>query len=305
VKNLKNKKTYKFVNTDILVMSSLSNIWLQLLKPNFEPLIKTIEEKPRVVKVYNLNAEPIGEVELPIHFQLPVRCDLIRRAFLSAFTMRLQPKGTDPMAGKRTTAESFGVGLGIARLPRIKGHLWPRAAFAPNTVGGRRAHPPKVEKKIHEYINKKEKKLAIISAIAATAIPELVKARGHIIDNVPQIPLIITNDFEELMYTSEVKRVFKKLGLWDDVERAHNKTRIRAGKGKMRGRRYKTPKSVLVVLGGKSQVFKAVQNLPGIDVTSVDNLNILHLAPGGVPGRLTLWTLSAIEKLRDRFKDII
>ncbi|OYT26486.1 MAG: 50S ribosomal protein L4 [Thermoprotei archaeon ex4572_64] len=286
-------------------MSSISNVLLNFNRLSLEPLIKPTYQVPKIVKIFNLNAEPVGEVELPIYFHFPVRIDLIRRAFLSAFTMRLQPKGTDPMAGKRTTAESFGVGLGIARLPRIKGHLWPRAAFAPNTVGGRRAHPPKVEKKIHEYINKKEKKLAIISAIAATAIPELVKSRGHIIDNVLQVPLIITNDFEELMYTSEVKRVFKKLGLWDDVERAHDRTRIRAGKGKMRGRRYKTPKSVLVVLGRKSQVFKAVQNLPGTDVTLVDNLNILHLAPGGVPGRLTLWTLSAIEKLRDRFKDII
>ena len=178
---------------------------------NFEPFIKPKWTIPKIVKVFDLEGNPVGEIELPEHFFTPIRIDLIRRAFISAFTMRLQPKGTDPMAGKRTTAESFGVGLGLARLPRIKGHLWPRAAFAPNTVGGRRAHPPKVEKKIHEYINKKERRLAIRSAIAATAIPELVRLRGHIIDQVPQIPLIVVNDFEELMYTSEVKRVFKKL----------------------------------------------------------------------------------------------
>ena len=269
---------------------------------NFDPLIKPKWEVPRVVKVFDLEGNPVKEIELPDHFFTPIRIDLIRRAFLSAFTKRLQPKGTDPMAGKRTTAESFGVGLGLARVPRIKGHLWPRAAFAPMCVKGRRAHPPKVEKKIHEYINKKERRLAIRSAIAATAIPELVRARGHIIDNVVQIPPVVVNDFEQLQYTSEVKHVLKKLGLWDDIERAHEKTRIRAGKGKRRGRRYKTPKSILVVVSKPCSVIQAVRNLPGVDVVTVNNLNMLVLAPGGQPGRLTLWTEEALNKLRDLFR---
>ncbi len=268
---------------------------------NLEPLIKPRWTVPKVVKVFDLDGRPVGEIELPEHFFTPVRVDLIRRAYISAFTMRLQPKGTDPMAGKRTSAESFGVGLGLARVPRIKGHLWPRAAFAPNTVGGRRAHPPRVDKKIHEYINKKERRLAIRSAIAATAIPDLVRARGHVIDKVVQIPVVV-NEFEELVYTSEVKSAFKKLGLWDDVERAQDKTRIRAGKGKRRGRRYKTPKSVLVVVSKRRPVINAVRNLPGVDAVVVDNLNMLVLAPGGQPGRLTLYTQAAIERLRSLFK---
>ncbi len=268
---------------------------------DLSPWIKPKWEVPKKVKVFDLEGNPVGEIELPPHFFTPIRIDLIRRAFLSAFTKRLQPKGTDPMAGKRTTAESFGVGLGLARVPRIKGHLWPRAAFAPMCVGGRRAHPPKVEKKIHEYINKKERRLAIRSAIAATAIPDLVRARGHIIDNVVQIPPVVVKDFENLQFTSDVKRVFKKLGLWDDVERAHDKTRIRAGKGKRRGRRYKTPKSVLVVVSEKCPVMQAVKNLPGVDVVTVNNLNMLVLAPGGQPGRLTLWTDEALRRLTNLF----
>lgn len=269
---------------------------------NFEPLIKTKWVVPRVVKVLDLEGNPVREIELPDHFLTPVRIDIIRRAYLSAFTGRLQPKGTDPMAGKRTSAESFGVGLGLARVPRVKGHLWPRAAFAPMCVKGRRAHPPKVEKRIRERINKKERKLAIRAAIAATAIPDLIRMRGHRIDEVIQIPPVVVPEFEQLQFTSEVKRVLRRLGLWKDIERAKERTRIRAGKGKRRGRRYKTPKSILVVVGERCPVIRALRNLPGVDVVTVNNLNMLVLAPGGQPGRLTLWTENALNRLRQLFK---
>ncbi len=269
---------------------------------NLEPWIKPRWVVPSTVKVFDLEGNPVASIELPDHFKTPIRLDLIRRAFLSAFTMRLQPKGTDPMAGKRTTAESFGVGLGLARVPRIKGHLWPRAAFAPMCVGGRRAHPPKVEKRIHERINKKEKRIAIRSAIAATAIPDLIRARGHIVDTVVQIPPVVVKDFEKIQFLSDVKRTLKRLGLWDDIERAHEKIRIRAGKGKRRGRRYKTPRSILVVVSDKCPVINALRNLPGVDVVKVDMLNMLVLAPGGQPGRLTLWTDEALRKLNNLFK---
>ncbi len=251
------------------------------------------------VHVYDLNGRPVDEIELPIHFETPVRIDLIRRAFLSCLTARIQPKGTDPLAGKRTTAESFGVGLGIARIPRIKeGPLRGRGAFAPMTVGGYRAHPPRVEKVIHEEINKKERRLAIRSAIAATARRDLVEKRGHIVDKVPELPLIVVDDIQKLKKTRDVREVFKKLGLWDDVERAKKGIKIRAGKGKMRGRRKKKPKSILIVIAKDEGIVKAARNLPGVDVVLVRNLNAELLAPGGHPGRLTLWTKSAIEELK-------
>ncbi len=256
------------------------------------------KEEKRVVKVFGLDGKPVGEIELPPQFYTPIRVDVIRRAFFSAFTARLQPKGTDPMAGKRTTAISFGVGLGMARLPRIKGNLWPRAAFAPQAVGGRRAHPPTPLKKIHEEINKRERRFAIRSAIAATANPQLIAARGHIVEGVVQIPPVVVSDFETLTRTRDVKDVLKALGLWADVERAHERIRVRAGKGKMRGRRYKKPKSILIVVERDRGIVKAARNLPGVDVVEVRMLNAELLAPGGVPGRLTLWTDSALEVLR-------
>jgi LSU ribosomal protein L4P len=265
---------------------------------DLSPLLRNLYEVPAKAKLLNLNGEVIGEVELPPQFKTPIRPDVIRRAVLSALTARLQPKGTDPEAGLRSSAVSFGTGLGIARVPRIKGNLWPRARIAPNVVKGRRAHPPKVEKRLWERVNRRERLLAIRSAIAATAIRELVAARGHVIGDVKAIPLVVVNDFENVGKASEAKAVFKALGLWSDVVRAQRRVRIRAGKGKMRGRRYKEPKSALVVVSRKdTPVIKAVRNMAGVDVIYVDNLSVLHLAPGGAPGRLTLWTQGAIERL--------
>jgi len=257
-----------------------------------------LEVKNLSVKVYDLEGKPVKEIKLPEVFRAPVRIDIIRRAFHSIHTARIQPQGRDPMAGKRTTAESWGVGYGVARVPRIKGSS--RAALVPQAVGGRKAHPPTTMKKVHERINKKEKRLALVSALAATAALYFVKKRGHVVETIPQVPLIVVNDFEELKKTSQVKEVLIRLGVWPDVLRAKMGKRIRAGKGKMRGRRYKKPKSVLIVISKDRGIFKAARNLPGVDVTLARNLNVELLAPGGDPGRLTIYTESAlrdIEKL--------
>lgn len=266
---------------------------------DLSPLIRPRYAVPTTVKVLDLGGNAVGDVQLPQQFLEPVRPDLILRAYLSALTARLQPKGTDPMAGKRTTAISFGIGLGLARVPRVKGSLWPTARFAPNVVKGRRAHPPKVEKVLHERINKKERRKAIRSAIAATAIKDLVIARGHIVDKVPQIPLVVGNDFERIGVMADLRRALETLGLWDDVERVAERVRVRSGKGKMRGRRYKEGKSLLIVTSTTdAPIIKVAKNLPGVDAVAVRNLSVLYLAPGGVPGRLTVWTLGAIEELR-------
>jgi len=257
----------------------------------------------RIVSVFDLEGNVVGTVELPAIFSAPVRPDLIRRAVLALLTSRLQPKGTDPLAGLRTTAESWGVGYGVARVPRIKGGT--RAARVPQAVKGRRAHPPKVEKKIREYINEKEKRLATMSALAATANPDLVKARGHRVASVKQIPVVVIDELQAISRTSDIRRALMALGLWDDVERAMEGTRIRAGKGKMRGRRYKVPKSVLIVVAEDRGISLAARNLPGVDVATARILNVVHLAPGGHPGRLTLYTVSALKELEARFREVV
>lgn len=257
----------------------------------------------RVVDVFDLEGNVVESLELPEIFSAPVRSDLIRRAVLALLTSRLQPKGTDPLAGKRTTAESWGVGHGVARVPRIKGRN--RAARVSQAVGGRRAHPPRVDKKIREYINEREKQLATISALVATADPQLVRARGHRVDSAKQVPMVVVDDLQGLTRTFEVRGVLRALGLWADVERAMGGTRVRAGRGKMRGRRYKVPKSLLIVVGEDMGVSTAARNLPGVDVVRARELNVVELAPGGQPGRLTVYTVSALRELENRFKGVV
>ena len=252
------------------------------------------------VPVYNVEGEKVGEQELPRFFSLPVRKDLIKRAFLAEFTARLQPKGRDPLAGKRTSARSYGVGHGIARVPRIPG--LGRAAFINSAVGGMVAHPPRVEKRIREEINKKEKKLATMSALAATAVINMVRARGHRFE-AEALPVLLVGEAEEaLSRTRDAREMLKKLGLWSDVERAQKGTKIRAGKGKMRGRRYKEPRSILFIVSNhRSPLALATRNLPGVDVATGKTVSVLELAPGGVPGRLTVITLPALKQLEERF----
>ncbi|MEM2815733.1 MAG: 50S ribosomal protein L4 [Candidatus Bathyarchaeia archaeon] len=250
----------------------------------------------KTVNVFDLNGKPVGKINLPLAFMTPVRPDVIKRAVLAIQSSRLQPKGRDPMAGKKTTAESLGVGLGLARIPRTKGPA-SRGAFAPGTVGGRVAHPPTPEKKIIKKISKKEKQLALLSAIAATASKEIVAARGHSVEGIPQIPLVTVDELEALSRTEDFEETLIKLGVYSDIYRVRESVKIRAGKGKLRGRRIKRAVGPLIVIVEDRGVVKAARNMPGVDVVKVRDLNPEHLAPGTHPGRLTIWTRGAIEVL--------
>ncbi|WP_455141007.1 50S ribosomal protein L4 [Candidatus Hodarchaeum mangrovi] len=256
------------------------------------------------IPVFNLEGEEIETIDTGSIFQVPFRPDIIKRAVLACRKNRQVPYGVDPNAGKRTSAESWGVGRGAARVPRVKGsrtHSASRAAFIPFAVGGRRTHPPESRIKLLEKVNRKERQLAIKSAIAATANPTLVESRGHIIEEVQSLPLIIVDELESIKKTSKIIDVMKNLGLSYDLAKAKRRTsHIRAGKGKNRGRKYKTGKSVLVVVRIDNGIKSATNNIPGIDLVTVDQLNAEHLAPGTHAGRLTLWTKSAIDYLKQK-----
>ena len=267
----------------------------------YKIILPNTKVKNKEVPVLSLRGEVIKNIGLPPIFSYPVRLDLIRRAFHSAHTARIQPKGRDPLAGKRRTGESWGINHSVARVPRLDNG---RAVFAPMTRGGRLAHPPRVEKVIHEEINKKERVRAIVSAIAATSLPEFVRKRGHIFSS-ETLPLIVVDEIEEVDKTAYAKRILNNLGVLEDVIRASERRRVRAGRGKMRGRRYITPKSILLVVSKKSSLaFKSFRNLPGVDVVPAEMLSILHLAPGGVAGRLTLYTESALNALGSKYEVI-
>jgi len=253
------------------------------------------------VKTYSLKGKATKEtVALPAQFETPYRPDVIKRAVLAVQSRGYQPHGVDELAGKRNTAKSWQTGHGRSRMPRIQGSgtgAANKAGFAPGTIGGRVAHPPESRKVIVERINTKENRLAIRSAIAASANPEFVKARGHKIDNVPHIPLVVTDKLESLSTTKDTLEALTFLGLGDDLDRARNGRSIRAGKGKMRGRKMKTPKSLLIIVGEDLGITKAARNLPGVDIAEVHGLNAELLAPGTHPGRLVVWTKSAIDRL--------
>jgi len=252
--------------------------------------------KQKTAKIFDLQGESTGKITLPTVFSTPLRPDVIKRAVLAIQSSRLQPQGRDPMAGKRTSAESRGTGSATARVPRIKGGSG-RAAFAPSTVKGRQPHPPRAEKKILKNIPKKEAKLALFSAIAATAQKETVASRGHKIEAVVDIPLIVDNAIEGLTKAKEVEEALTKLGVLSDITRVRNSRKIRAGKGKHRGRKMKQAVGPLIVVVDNKALGNAASNVPGVQVTTVANLNTEMLAPGTHPGRLTVWTNGAIESL--------
>src|SRR4030065_1017712 len=250
----------------------------------------------KTVDIFDLQGKTTGKKTLPNVFSTPLRPDVIKRAVLALQSSRIQPQGRDPMAGKKTTAESRGPGSGIARIPRRKTGAG-RAAFAPGAVGGRQAPPPLSEKKILKKISKKERKLALFSAIAATASKELVARRGHNIEDIPQIPLIVTSELEELKKSKEVEETLIRLGVLSELFRVKDSRKVRAGKGKSRGRKMKQASGPLIVVAENKGIAEAARNIPGVDVVVVSSLNAEELSPGTHPGRLTMWTSSAIERL--------
>jgi large subunit ribosomal protein L4e len=246
------------------------------------------------VNLYSLDGTVKEKIDLPKIFDTPYRPDIIKKSFEVIHSNQRQPYGSDPLAGTRHAVASVGKGRGMSRVPRLtQGQA---AALAPNVVSGRRAHPPKVERDWKEKMNKKENTLARNSALAATATKELVSKRGHRFDEKVTLPIVIDDDFENLKKTKEVIEVLEKIGISSDVLRSANGKHVRAGKGKMRGRRYRVPKSLLIV-SVKEGLEKSSENLSGVDISKPQQLNIELLAPGGIAGRLTVFTKSALTKL--------
>ncbi|KPN31884.1 50S ribosomal protein L4 [Halolamina pelagica] len=244
--------------------------------------------------IRNLDGSDGDEIELPAVFETTFRPDLIKGAVQAAQANRKQAYGADEYAGLRTPAESMGSGRGMAHVPQENG----RARRVPQAVGGRAAHPPKAEKDQGKKVNDKERKLATRSAIAATADAERVAERGHAFDDDLELPLVVSDEFEDLQKTKEAVEAFESLGIHDDVERADEGKSVRAGRGTTRGRKYDEPKSVLVVTSEEPS--RAARNLAGVDVATAENVNAEDLAPGTDAGRLTVWTESALEEVADR-----
>ncbi len=259
------------------------------------------------VSVYDLDGKPTEKTELPKVFNEQFRPDLIIRAVTSLQSERRQPYGTDPWAGLRTSAHYHGrrrkrysmMMKDIDRLPRLHGASpfmsW-RARKVPSAVKGRRTHPPKIEKIWYQKMNKKEMELALNSAIAATSNKDIVKKRGHKVDDLEELPIIVKDKIQSIKKTKDLENILNKLGLEKELERLETK-KIRPGRGKMRGRRYKKKIGHLIIVNKDDGIGRAGRNLIGVNVKKVKELTVEDLAPGSHAGRLTIWSESSLKEL--------
>jgi large subunit ribosomal protein L4e len=198
------------------------------------------EKKGIEINVYSIDGKVKGSSELPDAFNSEIRPDLIKRAVVASLSNRRQPYGPSPTAGMRHSVETWGKGRGVSRVQRIVNEF--RGAQAPGTVGGRRAHPPKA-RSWKMKINRKERRAAKLAALSATASFDLVSERGHIIGPKVTLPVVVEDKFEEIDTTKDVIKALTKLKLYDDVLRAESGTHMRAGRGKMRSRKFRVPRS--------------------------------------------------------------
>jgi len=260
------------------------------------------------VKMLDLNGVITKDIELPVQFDEEYRPDVIKRAFMSIRMNRRHAYGAKENSGMRYSSKisrrrrdfKGAYGKGISRVPRKtmtrRGtQFYWVGATAPNTVGGRRAHPPKAEKIWAEKINIKERRKAIRSAIAATMNKDAVMKRGHRIKGV--FPFIIDSKIEDVKKTKDIFDFMKKIGLENELERT-SETKIRSGVGKKRGRRYRNKKGALFIISRDDcKLARSARNINGCDVAAVNSINAEMLAPGGIPGRLCIWSEAAIIRI--------
>ena len=259
------------------------------------------------IPVYSLRGTQKGSITLGRAFSRPVRPDLIKRAALAEQAAIRQPYGTDPEAGKKTSAHYHGrrgirhsmMNRELARMKRIhgSGFLNMRARFVPQAVKGRKAHPPKAEKVWERKVNKKERVAALIFAASATLDRDWVEKRQNV-EHVRYIPLVVEDKLQELTVLKDVKQVLDNLGLLDGLERLGER-KPRAGKGTMRGRWYRKRRGMLFIISEDRGFVRAVRNLAGLEVCEVGDLGVEMLAPGAEPGRLCIWTEGALKKMEE------
>jgi large subunit ribosomal protein L4e len=154
-----------------------------------------------------------------------------------------------------------------------------------------------------QFLTNHPRRFATVSALAASSVPALLLARGHQISNVPEIPLVINSSVfsgAAIERTSAAVGLLKSIGAGPDVEKVKNSRKLRAGKGKLRGRRHRQRRGPLVVYNPEvdgTEIVRAFRNLAGVETCSVFALNLLQLAPGGHLGRFIIWTSSAFAAL--------
>jgi large subunit ribosomal protein L4e len=221
------------------------------------PLINVYSDKSEVSKV---------KVKLPAVFRAPIRPDIVSYVHDQLSKNRRHPFAVSEKAGMQTSAESWGTGRAVARIPRVRGggtHRSGQGAFGNMCRGGRMFAPTKTWRRWHRKVNIKQRRYAMVSAIAASGIPALVMAKGHRIEETPEVPLVLSDKVEECKKTKDAVRILKKTNAWRDIEKVYATKRFRAGKGKMRNRRRIMKKGPLVIYNKDNGITRAFRNIPG------------------------------------------
>ena len=262
-------------------------------------------------KLYTIDGKQGKEISLPNFFSETIREDLIQK-IIEAKKLK-QPYGPSREAGNSYSASGKMIhqrkvwksqyGRGMSRVPRkimsVRGSQFNWVgATVPNTRGGRRAHPPKILSMLgFARINKKELKLALISALSATISGKWIARRYASLKDkkIDNLPLIVESKFIDLK-TKDLLISLKKILGNDLFNLAIQKKTVRAGKGKLRGRKYKSNLGMLMVVGNKEML-----KVSAFDIVKADKVGVVDLADGGV-GRLTVYTEAAIKDLETKFK---
>jgi large subunit ribosomal protein L4e len=248
-------------------------------------------------KILDLEGKETESTELPRLFGMPVREEIVARAFVALDSHRRQPQGRDPLAGERTTAETSNppTGRGISRIPRVKGERYSKSGMAgavASIVHGRLPFPPRSEKVTRKEINTKERRLALASAIAATGDKDLVAKRGHIFS--AELPIVVSDEMEKITKVRELKKFLNAIGADREIERVSaRKKKLNPNVSRLR----KTGTGPLFVVSDNSVLKSALKSLPGVSVVKSSDLSVLDLAPGSSPGRLTIWTKGSLGAL--------
>lgn len=242
-----------------------------------------------------------NEIEIPKVFESDIREDIVKKVSDALFSKQYYT--VFPLAGRQSSKHKQSharrkfktlYGKGISRVPRKA--LWRRGdqfywvgVYNPGIRGGRAPHAPKGFRR-PRYINKKEKILALKSCLAATASKDILQ-KNYPSLKISSFPLIIQSQIIDKK-TKEIEKFLEneKLDIKADKK-------VRAGIGKVRGRKYKNTRKIILILSDKEK--SKIQRLKGLNVkvTNTSQLNVKELSLNGKPGKLAVYTENAIKDL--------
>lgn len=260
------------------------------------------------VAIIDKVGKKVSEMELDISGD--IRDDIFKKAVLSENSLFRQKQGADPEAGKKAAIHNskrrkrFRTTYGRAQARTPKKVMWSRGtqlryvgAFAPNTVGGRQAHPPKAEKDIFKNVNNKEWLKALKIGFIASMTSSVVSKNGQKVPT--NYPMIMDQSVETIDKTKEFVDLLSKLGFTEELDRT-SVTKVRAGRGTMRNRTYKVKRGPLVVVSSyESPLLKSARNVKGFDIITPELLMVSDFGMSEKPGRVVLFSKAAIEQFKE------